>query len=328
MKVTFWGSRGSIPTPTSGHAVREKVFQALKAAVGRSLETDAEINAFINETLPFSVRGHYGGNTSCLEISNPGGEIILCDAGSGIREFATRFMTTPRAGKPATFHIFMSHLHWDHIQGFPFFVPAYIPGNRIIFHGFHQKMEEVFRRQMDCPWFPVPFETFQADIEFDVRAPGDTFSVGGFEIDAIEQSHPGVSYGYRFRKAGKRIVYSSDSEHRENAYEDSYPFVEFFKDADLLIFDAQYSLADATFDKANWGHSSNVMGVELSARARAKHLVIFHHEPTNSDETLDKYLFNTRMYADIYFSENRVPKKANRFPREISLAYDGMVVEI
>lgn len=327
MKVKFWGTRGSLPAAIDANTIRDKVFHVLKAAQGVKLESDNAVNAFIDEQLPFALSGSYGTNTPCVEIINPGGPYIICDAGSGLRELGVHYIQTQGPERTATFHIFMSHLHWDHVQGFPFFSPAYIPGNRIIIHTYHDATEEALRRQMAEPFFPVPFDALGATIEFDLQPPCTPYAIDDFKITAMQQNHPGISYGYRFDKGGKTVVYASDSEHTQNAYEDDYPFLDFFKQADLLIFDAQYNLTDATFTKANWGHSSNIIGVELSARSAVHSLALFHHEPTNSDATLDKFLKNTRAYRNVYHGETDTPAE-QQFPVQILLAYDGLELEI
>ncbi len=330
MKVIFWGTRGSLPASVGAKDCREKTFKILEASRGHDLDDSEKINEFIDTTLPFSVAGTYGTNTSCLEISNgpPGDEYILCDAGSGIRDFAHEYMTSGRGKNPATFHILMTHLHWDHICGFPFFVPAYIPGNRVIFHGYHEEIPDAIKHQMDTPCFPVPFKYMGADIEFNIMPPCQPLQLGGFDITSIEQNHPGKSYGYRFARDDKFIIHSTDSEHKEDAYDEDYRFLKFFHEADLVIFDAQYSLAEATFTKADWGHSSNVLGVELAARSKVKHLCMFHNEPTATDAELEEFLFNTRMYSEIYHNEHQKNPDTAKYPQQVSLAYDGLEIEV
>ncbi len=330
MKVFFWGTRGSLPASFRAIDCREKVFKILEAARGEDLPDGEAINNFIDTKLPFSVAGTYGTNTSCIEIRNdlPTDEYLLCDAGSGIRDFAHQHMISGRGQKPATFHILMTHLHWDHICGFPFFVPAYIPGNRVIFHGYHEEIPDAIKHQMDTPCFPVPFKFMGADIEFDIMPPCQPLQLCGFDITSLEQNHPGKSYGFRFAKDDKCIVHSTDSEHKEDAYDEDYRFLKFFHEADLVIFDAQYSLAEATFTKADWGHSSNVLGVELAARSDVKHLCMFHNEPTATDTELEEFLLNTRMYSEIYHSEHQKDPGAGRFPQKVSLAYDGLEIEV
>ena len=125
MYVHFWGTRGSLPTAATTREIREKISRAIRLFRSRNPATDEEIDAFIDRDLPFAVRGSYGGNTPCVEIGN-GKDFVLCDAGTGIRDFGNAFLQSNNGGAPAVFHLFLSHLHWDHIQGFPFFAPAFL----------------------------------------------------------------------------------------------------------------------------------------------------------------------------------------------------------
>lgn len=327
MKVRFWGTKGSLPGSIDSDHIREKIRAALQAASGQSFDTPVELEAFI-DTLPFSVRGTYGTSTTCFQIMNPNGPYMICDCGSGLRDLGNWLMKTGRGTVPSTYHIFMSHLHWDHIQGFPFFVPAYIPGNEIIIHSYHEPVEAAFVEQMDSPCFPVPFTTMSANITFDVQQPLTPFAIDGFQITAIEQNHPGISYGYRFEKAGKIVVFSSDSEHKKDAFQSNYRFLEFFRDADLLVFDAQYSMADATFTKSDWGHSSNVLGVELAARSNVKRLALTHHEPTSTDTQIDDFSQSTYLYREIYHQEAQMELGHDEFPHTIVFAHDGLEMEV
>ncbi len=326
MRVHFWGTRGSLPASYTSEAIKTKILAALKAAGGENLRTDEEIEAFVHSglatnSLPFSTVGSYGSNTSCLQIEAEG-EYLICDAGTGLRDFGNSVLQSTDGGeapKGDTFNIFMSHLHWDHIQGFPFFTPAYIPGNRIHIYGLHKELEQAFVTQQEYPYFPVPLGSLRATIDFTVLEEGREYQIAGFTVKGVKQNHPGESYGYRFEKDGKRIVYSTDSEHKGEAYEADYVFLSFFKDADLLIFDAQYSLLDAITAKENWGHSSNIIAVELSVKSGVKHLCIYHNEPTLGDEKLDRFLDETREYLRLYAEES---------PLKIDLAYDGLEVEV
>ena len=266
--------------------------------------------------------GTYRANTSCVQIEAGNEEIILCDAGTGISDFA---LAQPKDTPPQTYHIFISHLHWDHIQGFPFFSPAYIPGNRIIIHGFHKETEAALRAQMAAPYFPVPFESMHADIEFDIREPGDSFRVGDVTIRTIKQQHPGDSWGYRFEQDDQCVIYSTDSEHGPEARNPNYRFVDFFQGADILIFDGQYTFQQATTDKRNWGHSDHITAVELAARAQVKQLIIFHHEPAHEDSDIEKVHAGSLQFQSSYNQEN-YPQRDSLFPRHIILAYDGLVI--
>ena len=265
------------------------------------------------------MRGTYGGNTSCTEIVTGGDEYVLCDMGTGSREFGNSILAKFGPAKKNRYNVFMSHLHWDHIMGFPFFTPAYIPGNVIRIHGCHKAMRETFARQQSNPSFPVDFKTLGATIEFVELEPGRTYEIDGLSVQTIAQRHGGDSYGYRFSKDGKTMVYSTDSEHKFDTLDENYPFVKFFRNADLLIFDAQYSLADQISVKEDWGHSSNMIGVELAQLAGVKQLVMYHHEPVNDDRMLDKILAETRRYEEI-----SRPEQARKLI--VTSAYDGLEI--
>lgn len=326
MRIHFWGTRGSLPASYTTEVIRNKIFRAIKASNSLSLRTDEEVEKFVykgvaNKSLPFSAIGSYGSNTSCMEIDG-GEEYVLCDAGTGLRDFGNHILKSPsRGGRTKTniFNIFMSHLHWDHIQGFPFFTPAYIPGNHIHIYGLHKELEHAFVTQQEYPFFPIPLKSLNADIKFTVLEEGKKYEIAGFTVQGAKQNHPGDSFGYRFEKDGKSIVYSTDSEHKDEAYEEEYAFIDFFRDTDLLVFDAQYSLLDAITAKANWGHSSNILAVELSVKAHVKHLCIYHNEPTFDDERLDEFLEDTRKYLKIYDDTSLL---------KIDLAYDGLQIEL
>ncbi len=156
MYVEFWGTRGSLPASMTARQVREKIFRAIRASRSHPLATDEAIGAFIDRDLPFAVRGSYGSNTACVEIGGQE-EFVLCDAGTGLRDFGNAFLRSGKGSSPAVFHLFLSHLHWDHLQGFPFFIPAYRPGNRIHIYGCHADIEAAFVNQQAAPCFPVPF---------------------------------------------------------------------------------------------------------------------------------------------------------------------------
>lgn len=329
MKVKFWGTRGSLPsTFTTAHLqqfLKKSLAHALDEKTG--IKPGQSIDDYI-ATMPFNLTNTYGVNTSCITIeSGVENEYIICDAGTGLRDFGLAYAKSGLMGKPATFHLFLTHLHWDHIQGFPFFVPIYVPGNKIIIHGYHHNIEEYITKQMNPPCYPVPLGALGAEIIFDVKLPWETFDICSFSIRTIQQNHPGISFGYRFEKEGKVVVYSTDCEHTENAHEDGYPFIDFFRNADILLFDAMYTLATASVLKVNWGHSNNFMGVKLASKAKVKHLFLFHHEPTSDDDLLNQFLANTITYAEFYHKERKA-KASDRYPLKISLAYDGQEVDI
>jgi anti-anti-sigma factor len=320
VRVRFWGTRGSLPAPLGAAGVRGKVVEALFAARNQNLQTKEAIAAFVDRELPFSVRGTWGGNTSCVEIAAGGDEYVLCDLGSGAREFGNRLLAQHGSGKKHRFHVFLSHVHWDHIMGFPFFIPAYIPGNVIRVYGCEAIFDEALRQQQSYPCFPVEYGALGATIEFVRLEPGRTLTLPGLlSVTPIKQFHGGDSYGYRFAVAGRTIVYSTDCEHKYEALDESYPFIPFYRDADLLIFDSMYSLSDAISVKEDWGHSSNIAAVELAQFARVKRLALFHHEPAYDDRMIETVLHETVRFEEISRDGHQV---------EVISAYDGLELAI
>jgi phosphoribosyl 1,2-cyclic phosphodiesterase len=319
VRVKFWGTRGSIPAPLDSRALQAKLVVALTLAAGRNLDTPERARAFVEQELPFELSHTFGGNSSCVQLDAGGEEYVLCDLGSGARVFANAVLAEHGPRRGHVYHVFMSHLHWDHISGFPFFMPAYIAGNRIRIYGCHGALEQAFRQQNAAPSFPVDFSRLGAAIEFVPLEPERRYDLAGFSVRALRQFHSGDSYGYRFEHDGKAVVYSTDSEHKRDQRGETDAFVQFFRDADLVIFDAMYSLADAYSVKEDWGHSSNVVGVELAQLARVKHLCMYHHEPIFDDARLGAILGETRRLEEITRQGHRV---------EISSAWDGMEITI
>ncbi|HYD31644.1 MAG TPA: MBL fold metallo-hydrolase [Azospirillaceae bacterium] len=317
MLVRFWGTFGSLPAPVSATDVRGKLRAALTAAAGRTFAGDAELDAFIDGELTFDVRGTYGGDTSCVELTTGGDDYVICDAGSGLRTFGER-LVAERGPTGHTIHLFQSHLHWDHLMGFPFFVPAYISGNRIIVYGCHANIREAYQVQMSAPFFPVDFSRLGASVEFVRLEPGQDYQIAGLTMRAMKQYHAGDSYGFRFSRNGKTVIYATDSEHKFRRPEDRQPFIDFFRDADLLIFDAMYTLVESLTLKEDWGHSSNVVGIELAQAAGVRMLALFHHDPSAGDGTI------TRRYQD----SQRYQRLTGERMVEVITAYDGLEVTV
>lgn len=325
MRLRFWGTRGSLPVALTAPVLRRRMARALIAAEGRHFPTVDAAEEFVGG-LPFALGQTYGGHTSCVELewSEPSAsgahEYLLCDLGSGARAFGAAALLRHGAERPCVYHVFLSHPHWDHIMGFPLFAPAYVPGNRIVIYGGHDQLAEAFRRQHAAPSFPVDFDALPADIEFRQLQPGQPYDIAGYRISAKRQLHGGDSYGYRFERGSKAVVYSTDSEHKLDSAEETEAFADFFRAADAVIFDAMYSLAEAVSVKEDWGHSNNVTGVELCQLAGAKRLVLFHHEPMFDDERI----------AQVEAESQRLERitRAGHAPLEVIAAYDGLELTV
>ena len=319
MLIRFWGTRGSLPVAPHGVGIRWRIQEALRKASGKTFDDNDAIDQFIDRELDFPVKHGYGGNTSCVEIESGYPEYLICDMGSGLREFGQYVMAKHGPGNPQTYNFVMSHVHWDHIMGFPFFPPAYIPGNKLRIYGCHSVIEQALRRQQSDPCFPVDFSLLGSDIEFVTMEPGKSYKIAGLSVKGFLQPHHGDSYGYRFENSDTAVVYTTDAEHKLEAPAQTDAFVEFLRDADLVIFDTMYSLADMITIRQDWGHSSNIIGVDLCHRAQVKHLCMFHHEPAYDDQTIHKVLQETIRYEEIVRSGHTL---------HVSSAYDGREIEL
>jgi len=324
MLLRFWGTRGSLPVALTAAGLRRKLAEVLLAADGQRFADLRAADDYL-QTLPFAQAQTFGGHTSCVELewntpATNGHDYVLCDLGTGARPFGSAVLARHGAGRANVFHVFLSHLHWDHIMGFPLFAPAYVPGNRIRLYGCHPDIEQAFRRQHGAPSFPVEFDQLPADIEFVRLTPGQPQDIAGWRVTAKRQLHAGDSYGYRFERGGKSVVYSTDSEHKLEDPAQTEAFCEFFRDADAVVFDAMYSLADAVSVKEDWGHSNNVTGVELCQLAGARRLVLFHHEP----------IFDDARIAQIEAESQRLERitREGHAPLQVIAAYDGLELHL
>jgi phosphoribosyl 1,2-cyclic phosphodiesterase len=298
--------------------LRDRLAQVLVAANGRNLDLIEKAAAWVGAGGDFSLSHTFGGHSSCVEFETGSDQYFVCDMGSGARPFGAHVLAR-QSGRPATVNIFMSHMHWDHIMGFPFFGPAYVPGTKLRIYGCHGELEHALRRQQEPPSFPVPFSQLSASIEFVPLAPGETREVSGVKVTPAPQFHSGDSFGFRFEREGRSFVYSTDSEHKLEDIRETQRIVAFFRGADLVIFDAMYSLAEAVSVKEDWGHSSNVVGVELCQMAAVKKLALFHHEPANDDAAIERILKDARRLEEL-------TRQAQAL--EVIAAYDGLELDL
>lgn len=223
-----------------------------------------------------------GGNTSTVEV-RCGERTIVLDAGTGLRALGDRLMAEGR--RDVT--MLLSHTHWDHIQGLPFFVPLYVPGSRLQLWGprFGERaLHDVLSRQMEGPVFPVRLDETGAGLELHELRGGESFTLGDVTVKTAKLHHPGGVLAYRIEHGGRAIVYATDTEHW--ACTDPH-LVELARGADALVYDAQYTEAEyrgaAGPSRVGWGHSTWEQGVKVAEAARARRLVLFHHDPRRDD---------------------------------------------
>ncbi|RME99420.1 MAG: STAS domain-containing protein, partial [Chloroflexi bacterium] len=272
------------------------------------------IDTYLNRLSPLAV-GTAGGNTPCIEIQS-GPDLFIIDAGTGIRDLGHHLMNGPCGHGEGVIHLFFSHPHWDHIQGFPFFRPAFIPGNKIYIYSVHD-IETALRRQQEFISFPISLDYMQATKIFTRIAPNEVLDFGDLRIRNICNHHPGDAYSFRFEKGNKAFVYASDASYPDG--KDMRPALNFFTDADLLIFDAQFTQRESD-EKEDWGHSSSFVGMEMAQQAGVKNLVLFHPDPTYTDDDLQKILEDT-----LKFQQNQYPGAP---PVQVMIAQEGQTFDL
>jgi len=296
MKVKFWGVRGSIATP------------------GKSTMK-------------------YGGNTSCTEVHLDDGNLIILDAGTGIRNLGNKLLAS---GKKVRAYIMITHPHWDHIQGFPFFRPAFLTGNELTIVGPEAdsvKLDEIISEQMNKIYFPIKLSELEAEIKF-VPLGEDKIKVFGADVETIYVNHPGFTIGYKINYKNKSLAYISDNEpysHEMAHYFtnnelkvlrlfENYPgdpnrrIVDFIKGADVLIHDSTYT-PEQYEDHIGWGHSHYGFTMKVAAEANVKKLFLFHFDPSLDDKMVDSIIVKCK----------KEMKKKN-YSFEIFAAREGMEI--
>jgi phosphoribosyl 1,2-cyclic phosphodiesterase len=250
MKVKFWGTRGSIPVPGKDTTV-------------------------------------YGGNTTCLEITLEGGSKVIIDAGTGLRPLGEKLFAEE---KDVNVYLLMTHIHWDHLLGFPFFAPIYEPTSKIFIDGFPTCMKGLratFDNKFGDGFFPIKFNDLKADIQYLDRLNRGPLEIDGVVIDSIPLQHPQGGYGFRFHEGKKTLIFITDNELTEEAWSSRHPddYIRFCEDADILIHDAQYTPEERR-NRTGWGHSDYAATLDLALKAHVRRLILFHHDPTRKDPEL------------------------------------------
>jgi phosphoribosyl 1,2-cyclic phosphodiesterase len=293
MKVKFWGVRGSIPSPLSPDQVRGKIAAALQRARPEDLADAVSRERFL-ASLPAYLFGTVGGNTTCLEVRLSDGRLVVIDGGSGLRELGVSL--DRRADPVRHIPILFSHFHWDHLQGIPFFGPAWVKGNRITFLSPDPRIEKVIRAQMRPPYFPVTMDAMQARLDF-VPLKKAPVRIGRAEISWMRMNHPGGSFAYRIREGGKSLVFATDSEVTDREFQGREANREFFAGTDVLVLDSQYTLEES-FTKFDFGHTSFTMAVNLAEEWKVKALALFHHEPRYDDRKVHGMLRRAQWHLE------------------------------
>lgn len=276
MKIKFWGTRGSVPVPGKDTSV-------------------------------------YGGNTTCLEIILKNGSTVVIDAGTGIRLLGDKLLEENRNDD---IYLLITHIHWDHLLGFPFFDPLYHSSSRIYIDGNHNCLKGLrytFDNKMGDGFFPVKFDDLSAKLSYLQKLVKGPLEIDGTIIESVPLHHPQGGIGLRFKEDNKTFVFITDNELKGDPWEGRTPdvYAEFSRNADILVHDCQY-IPDEIKKRRGWGHSDYEAVFDLACRAKVKKLILFHHDPSRTDPQIKKI-------EDIC---NEMAKEANS-PIEFIAAREG-----
>ena len=323
MRVKLWGVRGSLPTPLTPNQIHRRIeevlvqFEQLQATKNPKSARD-----FI-ASLPQHMVGGYGGNTVCGEVRTERTRLII-DGGSGLRGLSEQI--TRDEPDRTEHHIYFTHYHWDHLIGLPFFAPFYAKGHVVHCYGVHPDLEDNVKRMFAKPNFPVPFAVIAPQVKFHVLTPRRPVTIGDLTLTPYELDHPDPCWGARIESDGMSIAWSVDTECARVSREEMGDDVKLYSNADLMVFDAQYTFGQA-LEKINWGHSSGPIGIDIAIRENVRTALFVHHDPAATDQVIRQAEEQTLHYYDqIIRARDRaghgVPRLVWRFARE------GEVVEM
>jgi phosphoribosyl 1,2-cyclic phosphodiesterase len=290
-----------------GKDVREKLLGVLEQAGPANLKDTASREAFV-DGLPEHLKSCYGGNSSCVHLQ-VGGHHLIFDGGSGLRVLGNHLLEQEFGKGKGEAHLFFSHTH---------FIPLYREGNQIKIYGSHPRLKERLIGQQHFDYFPVPFDIYLADIDVVQLEDKKECALGDVRITWHEMNHPGQCFSYRVEYQGKSFIYATDSEYKDFGDESLKPTIEFFKDADLLVFDSQYTFIEGV-EKEDWGHSSTFIGVDIALEAKVKKIAFYHHEPTYSDFKLVNIFEQTKKYLKAIDPDS---------PLEMILSQEGLTLDM
>jgi len=310
MRIRFWGVRGSLASPQVPSQIKSKISAIIERITPGDLKSPESRERFL-AGLPPWLFGTVGGNTPCVTVQLDGrkktqqqkeqparkefpapSELLVFDAGSGIRELG---IAMTKAKLKPVYHLFLSHFHWDHIMGLPFFNPAYDPSVKLNFYSPVAAVETILHGQMTSPYFPIHMESMASQKKFTTLS--GPMKLGGASISFRKMNHPGDSYSYKVNDGKRTFIYSTDTELLASDFQKNEENTAYFSGADLLVIDSQYTLGEA-IEKYNWGHSAFSLAVDFAANWKIKHMVLFHHDPAYDDHKLFNNLQSAKWYTE------------------------------
>lgn len=297
MRIRLWGVRGSLATPMSSALLREKSRSLLAEATAADLASPTAIEAYLDRT---EHAWTYGGNTSCVEVSFAD-QVFMLDAGTGARLFGASLMADGRA-KTHGLHCFFTHFHWDHICGFPFFAPIYIPGREIKVWSGRSDANAQLATQMGGAHFPVKWDRLPSTVSCTQLPEEAATMIAGAAVRILPLIHPDKSFGYRIDFGGRSVCYLTDTEVSSNPTKLAALYAQFVEGADVVIVDAMYGFLEY-HDKVNFGHSTIFNFIDFFKDSKIGELVIFHHDPMASDPQVTRLATDAGRYKALMAPE-------------------------
>lgn len=323
MQLKMWGTRGSLPRTIDNQTFIDLMDTYVQEADQSGIKSMTEFREYIHNR-PSNSPFVYGGNTSCNEIIHEDRSFFV-DMGTGIVDACHDKMKLGIT----EYDIFQTHMHWDHIMGLPFFVPIYIPGNRITIYHVHANTPRFVKLLFNGVNFPVKWEDLRATIEFRrIRLYSDV-NFGDLKVSSFSLDHPGGSFGYRFDADDQSIAIGVDGEYKRLTPKELGKDLPYYQNLDLLVFDAQYAM-DELVSRFDWGHCSAPIGIDLALREGIRNIILTHHDPRSNEVKENRMLAQAEhhlkrqlpAYIDVW---NRLgqPKGPN-----VQMAYDGLLFDL
>lgn len=322
MQVKLWGVRGSLPRPETPEKLQQRIVTLLNDFEAASTSSAKD---FVASLKPHQLGG-YGGNTSCMQVIDDDGEDLIIDCGSGIKDLGMEMMAGPAGKGKAKISILLTHFHWDHVIGLPFFIPIFIPGNEITFYGVQDNLETCIKEMFKKPFFPVDFSWLPSTIRFEKLEPRKTVKIDSYDVTPYQLDHPDPCWGYRVDKNGKSYAHCVDTEANRISKEELGEDVKLYQDVNLMVFDGQYTLVEV-IEKVNWGHAVAGLGLDLAMQEKVDHVVFVHHDPYATHEKIQNAIEQTRQYHEVRVKEC---KNAGQeiHPVTWEFGYEGMVIKV
>jgi phosphoribosyl 1,2-cyclic phosphodiesterase len=325
MIVKLWGIRGSMATSPTPQCWTNDFKKHFLQFFTQGYSLLREVDIFLGQQKITHIGG-YGVATTCVEVQTPKGQLII-DAGSGIKSLGDKMMAGPCGKGQGRVHIYFSQFHWDHIIGLPFFTPIFIPGNEIHLYSVQKNLEEVIKMIFKKPYFPVQFEDLPTKIFFHILKARETFIFENMEITPYALDHTDPTWGLRVKSEGKIYSHCSDTKASRYTREQMGQDLPLYQNADLMYFDSQFNLAQATEFKTMGSAVAPKIGIDIAMRENVKRIVFAHHDLDSTTSNIQKLELETQNYY-IWKLENAHNKNLTVHPLQWSFAYEEQIFNL